>query len=87
MWLVELCEAKICRHHCPVLVEFVNPGMLFEEGHYPVHQMIKHTMVDGMTIVQYDNIHLGDAFHIPQNAFEVLTARSSRYCPAFRLSI
>jgi hypothetical protein len=34
--------------HYPVLVEFVGPGMLFEEGWYPVHQMLLHFKIDSI---------------------------------------
>ena len=69
IWLVESREARIWRHHRPELVEFVHPGMLFEEGCYPVHQMLKHTKIDGMMDIGYDNSRRSDAFHIPEDAF------------------
>jgi len=40
IWLVESSEAWISRYHCPEMVEFVDPGMLVPEGHYPVHHML-----------------------------------------------
>jgi len=43
IWLVQLIEARILRHHRPELVELVDPGMFFDEGQYPVHQILKHT--------------------------------------------
>jgi len=69
IWLVESSEARIWRHHRPELVEFVDPGMLFEEGRYPVHPMLKHTEIDSMKNIGYDNSHRRDAFHIPEDAF------------------
>jgi len=48
IWLVEMSEARILRHRRGELVEFVDPGMLFEEGRYPVHQMFKHTEIHYM---------------------------------------
>ena len=39
----------------PELVEFVNPGMFFKEGYNPVHQMLKHTDIDGMKDIRYRN--------------------------------
>jgi len=68
IWLVELSKARIWKHHRPELVEFVNPGILFEEGHYPVHRMFKHTEIDIMEDIGYDNSRWGDAFHIPEDA-------------------
>jgi hypothetical protein len=69
IWLVESSEARIWRHHHPELVEFVDPGMLFEEGYYQVHQMLKHTELDGMKNIGYDNSRQGDSFHIPEDAY------------------
>jgi len=69
LWLVELREGRIWRHHRPELVEFVDPGMSFEEGHYPVHLMLEHTGMDGMKDIGYDHIVRSDAFHIPDDAF------------------
>ena len=68
-WLVKLSQARIWRHHCQELVEFVNPGMLFKKGHFLVYQMLMHTEIEGMKNFGYDNSHPGDAFHIPEDAF------------------
>jgi len=59
----------VTKIHFADVVEFVDPGMLFEEGHYPVHQMLKHTEIDGKKNIWYDNSHRRDAFHIPEDAF------------------
>jgi len=67
--LVESTEARICRHHCPELVEFVNPRMLFNEEPYPVHHMHEHTEMDGLRTIRYKTSHQGDAFHISEDAF------------------
>jgi len=69
IWLVGSSEARIWRHHRPELVEFVHAVKLFKEGHYPIHSMLKHTMIDGMKNIGYDNSRQGNAFHIPDNAF------------------
>jgi len=63
-WLVESSEDRIWRHHRPELVEFVDPGMLFEEGCYPFHQMPKHTKIDAMKKIEYGTHRQKDAFHI-----------------------
>jgi hypothetical protein len=55
------------RHHRPEMVEFVDRGMMFEEGHYPVLQIVKHTEIDGMQNIGYDNSHRRDVFHIPED--------------------
>ena len=67
IWLVESSKARIWSHHCPELVAFVHPGMLFKEGLYPVHQMLKPTKIDGMKDIGYDNGHRGDPFLIPDD--------------------
>jgi len=67
--LVSSNEARIWRHHRPGLVEFICPGMLFEGGHYPVHQMLQHTHIEGMKYIGYNNNHRRDAFHIPEDCF------------------
>jgi hypothetical protein len=59
-----LSEARIWRHRCPELVEFVNSGVLFEQEYYPVKEILQHTEIEGMTNIRYDNSHLGDEFHI-----------------------
>lgn len=66
---VEQKDARVWRHHCPELVENVDPGMLFKKGCYPVHQMGKHTMIDSMKDIGYDNRCLGDAFDIHADTF------------------
>ena len=68
-WSVELMEGRIWRNRRPELVEFVNPGMLCEEGHYPVDQMLRHSELDSMKNIGYDNSCWEDAFHIPEDAF------------------
>jgi len=65
----ELSEATIWRDHRPELVEFVDPGMLFEEGRYPVHQLLKYMEIDGMKNIRYDNNRWRDAFNIPDHPF------------------
>ena len=42
-WHVESTEATIWRNHHPELVDFVNPGMLFEEGRHHVHRILNCT--------------------------------------------
>jgi len=69
IWLVESSEARIWRYHCAELVEFVDPGMLFDKECYPIHQMLKDTEIDGMNNIEYDNSRGRDAFHIPEDAF------------------
>lgn len=68
-WHVELGKARIWRHHCPELVEFVNHGMLIEEGPYPVHRMFKHTEIGDIEYIGYGNSHQHDAIHILEDAF------------------
>ena len=68
IWLGESSKARIWRHHRPELVEFVNPGMLLEEERYPIHQMLKHTEIQGMKDIGYDDTCRGDTFHIPEDA-------------------
>ena len=43
--------------------------MLFKEGRYPVHQMLKHTKIGSMKNIWYDNSHWGDVFHYPADTF------------------
>jgi len=43
--------------------------MLFEDGRYPVFQMLKHIEIDCMKDIGYDDNHRRDAFPIPQDAF------------------
>jgi hypothetical protein len=69
IWLLELSESRIWRHHHPELVEFVDPGMLFKKGRYAVHQMLKHTKTDSMKNIVHDNSRRTDAFHILEDAF------------------
>jgi len=66
--LVESSIARIWRHHIPELVEIADPGMLFEEGRYPVHQMFRYTKIDGMKNIGYDNSRWRYAFHISDDA-------------------
>jgi len=61
IWLDESSKARIWRHYLPEVVKFVYPGMLFEEGGYPVHQMLKNPEIAGMKNIGYDNSHQGDA--------------------------
>jgi hypothetical protein len=65
LWLMKLYEAWIWRHHRPELVKFIDPGVLFEEGHYPVHPMLNHTKIHVVKYIRYDNSHQREAFHIP----------------------
>jgi hypothetical protein len=69
IWLEESSVARIWTHHRPVLVGFVDPGMLFEKGHYPDYQMLEYTELDCKKNIWYDNCHLRDAFHKPQGFF------------------
>jgi len=69
IWLVESSNARRWKHHRTELVEFVNPGMLFQEGKYPVYQPPNHTAIDGMKNIRFDNSHQGDTDHIPESAF------------------
>lgn len=69
IWHVEMSGRRIRRHHCPELVEFYNPGILFVAGHYAVDQMLNHTELDGTKDIRYHNSHHGDAFDIPEDAF------------------
>lgn len=68
IWLVESSAAMIWRHHRPELVEFVDPGMMFEEGCDTVCQLLDHTKTHGRQDTVYDNRSWGDAFHIPEDA-------------------
>jgi hypothetical protein len=56
-------------YHFPVLVEFVDPGIMFEERRYPVHQMVKHTEMDNIKNVRNVDCHRRDAFYIPEDTF------------------
>jgi len=67
--LVASSESRIWSHHHPVLVEFVDPGILFEEEHYPVPQMLKKTEIDGKKNVGYDNCRWRDVLYLPEDAF------------------
>jgi len=69
IWHVESSEARIWRHHRWEQVEFVDPGLLLEEGCCPVLWMLKHTEIDGMKNVGCHNSRRRDAFHIPEDAF------------------
>jgi len=69
IWLVESSKARIWMHHHPVLVEFVDPGILFKEGRYPVYQMLLHTQIDSMKNIEYDNSHWWYACRIPDDSF------------------
>jgi hypothetical protein len=87
IWLVESSEARIWRYHSLELVEFVDPGMLFEEGRYPVDQMLKDTEIDGIKNIGYDNGRRRDAFIFQKTPSEVPTAGCARYCLASRLAV
>jgi hypothetical protein len=66
-WHFESSEGRIWWHHRPELVEYVDPVMLFQEGCYPVHQMLKHTEINGKKNIEYVNSHQRAAFHIPEH--------------------
>jgi len=68
IWLVESSKARIWRYHHPEQVEFVDPGMLFEEIHYGTKQLITHTESDSMKIIRYGSSHWGNAYQIPEYA-------------------
>jgi hypothetical protein len=51
------------------MVESVDPGMLIEEGRYQVHRMVKHTKIDDIKNIGYDNSRWRDALHIPEDTF------------------
>jgi len=69
IWLVDLSKAMVWRHHRPEVVEIVNPGVLFKERHYPVHQMLKHIEIGSMQSIRYDNRCWGHSLYIPKGAF------------------
>jgi len=69
IWLVESSTARIWRHHCPGMVEFVNAGMFLDKGDYTFHQLLNHTMIDGMKNFRYANNGWGNAFCIPEDTF------------------
>jgi hypothetical protein len=69
IWLVELSEARIWRHYHPELVEIFDHGMMFKEGRYPVHQMLKHTNKDSMKKIGYNNSCWRDECYISEDAF------------------
>jgi hypothetical protein len=55
IWLVESIKARIWSHYPPKLVKFFHPGMLFEQGRYPVHQMLMYTKIEGMKTIGNNN--------------------------------
>ena len=55
------------RHHRPELVEYIDPGMLFKEGRYPVPQMLNCTEIYGMNDLGYDNSRRADELNIREN--------------------
>jgi len=65
--LVELSITRIWRYHPQELVEYVDSGMLFEDGHYPVNQMLDYTDIDGKKNFKYGTSRQRDAFHLPQD--------------------
>jgi len=67
--VVESSEARIWGHYRPELIESGDPGMWFKEGRYPVHRTLKHTEVEGIKNIRYDNSCRRDAFHIPDDTF------------------
>jgi len=67
--LVESSDTRLWSHHHPQLAEFADPGMLFQEGRYPVHHMVKHPTIDGKNNIGYDNSRQRDSFHIPDDPF------------------
>jgi len=69
IWLVEWSEVRIWQHQFSELVEFSNSRILFMKECYPGHLMLKHSEIDGMKIIRYDNECPGNAFHIPEDAF------------------
>lgn len=66
--LLESSEARTWWHQLPVLDEFVDPAMLFEEECNPVHQMHNHTKGESIKDIGYNNSHRQDAIHIPEDA-------------------
>jgi len=70
IWLVESSEARIWRHQYSELVELVHPAMLFKEGHYPDHQILQYTEIDGMKNIAYNNSYRRDTFHITLDDFQ-----------------
>lgn len=69
LWLVQLHDARIRRHQCPELVEFVNSGMLFAKGRYLDPQILQQTVIHVMKNLSHDNSCLDDIFHVLDNAF------------------
>jgi len=43
--------------------------MLFKRGHYPVHQIVMNTEIDGMKNIGYDNGYWRHIFHLPDKVF------------------
>jgi len=68
IWVVELSDARIWRHHCPEQVELGDPGMSDKKGQYPVYEMPKHNNFDGMDDIRYDDCCQWDAFHDPDDS-------------------
>jgi len=87
IWLVQSSEDMISMDYCPVQDETVDPGMLFEEGYYLVHQMHNHTKVDSMKDIRYNNSHWEMHFILQQIPCVVPTPLSSRCCLASQLCI
>jgi hypothetical protein len=69
IWHVESSEALIWRHHRSELVDFVDPGLLFEEGRYQVYQILNHTEIEDMKNIGYDCSLQRDAFHTAEDVF------------------
>ena len=62
-------QTRICCHNHPLLVEFVNHGILFKERSYPVHHMINKIEIYKMKNIGCDNCHARDLFQISDNTF------------------
>lgn len=69
IWVIELSKASILRYHFPELVDYVNYEMLFEVGCYEDHEMPKHTVIDSMKNIAYNNCCWRGAFHLPLGTF------------------
>ena len=53
--------------HHPEMVEFLNPGLFVDKRHFPVHQIIEHSKIDGIKNIGYDSSNRGDSLHIPED--------------------
>jgi len=74
------------RHHCPELIESVDPAMLFDEGGFPAHHIVKYTEIESSRTLA-TTLVIGEMnFALPNIPSKVPIVPSSGYCLASHLA-